>query len=190
MPKGSEKQKMKILRTENRSYQLTSAGRSAHGWQIGWHCLAGNSHFPHGRIFISFFLNPWASILKFWKVFCLGKDFSSKSILTGCARWLPSIWKSLKKSFHLPMAPPTIPPLASNFDPLRPTEISMFLCPVLPIDNLPSDLKFFDIQSTLPMTLPIFIWTLSSLKFTPNITKVSQECAVVRPIQVVFFLLS
>ena len=34
----------------------------------------------------SFFvlLNPWASIVKFWIVFCLGKDFLFKSILAGC----------------------------------------------------------------------------------------------------------
>ena len=42
----------------NRSYQLTSAGRSAHGWQIGRHWLAGNSHFPCGRIFIFCFSEP------------------------------------------------------------------------------------------------------------------------------------
>ena len=36
----------------NRSYQLTRAGQSAHGWQIGQHWLAGNSYFPCGRIFI------------------------------------------------------------------------------------------------------------------------------------------
>ena len=44
------KQKTKIL--------LTSASRSAHGWQIGWHWLAGNSYFPSGRIFISSFSEP------------------------------------------------------------------------------------------------------------------------------------
>ena len=30
----------------------------AHGWQIGWHWLAGNSHFPCGRIFIFCFSEP------------------------------------------------------------------------------------------------------------------------------------
>ena len=39
----------------NRSYQLTSAGRTALGWQISWNELAGNSYFLHGRIFISYF---------------------------------------------------------------------------------------------------------------------------------------
>ena len=39
----------------NRSYQLTSAGRVAHGWQISRHWLAGNSYFSCGTIFISYF---------------------------------------------------------------------------------------------------------------------------------------
>ena len=42
----------------NWSYQLTSAGRSAHGWLIDQHWLAGNSYFPCGRIFISCFSEP------------------------------------------------------------------------------------------------------------------------------------
>ena len=42
----------------NRSYQLTSAARSTHGWQIGWHWLAGNSYFLHWRIFIFCFSEP------------------------------------------------------------------------------------------------------------------------------------
>ena len=29
------------------------------------------------------FLNPWASTLKIWKSFCLGKEFLFKSILVG-----------------------------------------------------------------------------------------------------------
>ena len=41
----------------NKIYQLTSAGQSAHGWQIGQHWLAGNSYFPCRRIFI-FFSEP------------------------------------------------------------------------------------------------------------------------------------
>ena len=40
---------------ENKSYQLTSAGQSAFGWQVGCYGLAGNSYFPCGRIFISIF---------------------------------------------------------------------------------------------------------------------------------------
>ena len=39
----------------NKRYQLTSAGQSAHSWQIGWHWLAGISFFQSGRIFISSF---------------------------------------------------------------------------------------------------------------------------------------
>ena len=42
----------------NRSYQLTSAGRSAHGWQIGQHWLAGNFFFPRRKIFIFCFSEP------------------------------------------------------------------------------------------------------------------------------------
>ena len=42
----------------NKSYQLTSAGQSAHGWQIGQLWLAGNSYFPCGKIFISSFSEP------------------------------------------------------------------------------------------------------------------------------------
>ena len=42
----------------NRSYQLTSAGQSALGWQVGWYGLAGNSNFLGGRIFISGFSEP------------------------------------------------------------------------------------------------------------------------------------
>ena len=41
-----------------KSYQLTSAGQSAHGWQIGWHWLAGNSCFSRQSIFISSFSEP------------------------------------------------------------------------------------------------------------------------------------
>ena len=42
----------------NRSYQLTSAGQSAHGWQIGRHWLAGNSYLLRWRIFIFCFSEP------------------------------------------------------------------------------------------------------------------------------------
>lgn len=48
-----------------------------------------------------------------------------------------------------------------------------FLCPVLPIDSLPSDLKSLVIQLTLPITLPIFICTFKRVKFTANSTNVS-----------------
>jgi len=42
----------------NKSYQLTSAGRSANHGQIGRHWLAGNSYFPCGRIFVFCFSEP------------------------------------------------------------------------------------------------------------------------------------
>ena len=42
----------------NRSYQLTSAGKSAHGWQFGQHWLGGNSYLPRWRIFIFRFPEP------------------------------------------------------------------------------------------------------------------------------------
>ena len=58
MPKGSEKQKMKILPHGKGSYQLTSAGQSAHSWQISLHWLAGNSCFPQGEIFMSCVFEP------------------------------------------------------------------------------------------------------------------------------------
>ena len=51
--------KWKSSHMGNRSYQLTSAGWSAHGWQIDWHWLGGNSHhFLRGRIFIFCFSEP------------------------------------------------------------------------------------------------------------------------------------
>lgn len=37
------------------------------------------------------------------------------------------------------MMPPTIPPFASKLEPPNPTPMYKFLCPVLPIDSLPSD---------------------------------------------------
>ena len=54
----NRKQKLKSSNTGNTSYQLTSAGRSAHGWQISRHWLAGNFYFPCERIFISSFSEP------------------------------------------------------------------------------------------------------------------------------------
>ena len=59
MPKGSEKQKIKIRpHMENGSYQLTSTGPSANHGMMGRHWLAGNSHFPRERIFIFCFSEP------------------------------------------------------------------------------------------------------------------------------------
>ena len=49
---GSRKLEMKILPHGKYELELTSAGQSDH-WQIGRHCLAGNSYFPCGRIFIA-----------------------------------------------------------------------------------------------------------------------------------------
>lgn len=40
------------------------------------------------------------------------------------------------------MVPPTMPPFASRLEPPSPKPMNMFLCPVLPIDSRPSDLKF------------------------------------------------
>ena len=70
----------------NGSYQLTSAGRPAHGWQIGWHWLAGNSYFPSKRIFSFCFLNPLASILEDMRVWCITLDFLFKSVWAWCAK--------------------------------------------------------------------------------------------------------
>ena len=42
----------------NGSYQLSSAGQPANHGQIGRHWLAGNFHFPCGRIFIFYFSEP------------------------------------------------------------------------------------------------------------------------------------
>ncbi len=39
------------------------------------------------------------------------------------------------------MLPPTIPPLASSFDPLNPPVIFIFLYPVLSIDKRPWDFR-------------------------------------------------
>ena len=41
-----------------RSYQLTSTSQSAHGWQISWDWIAGNSYFLLQMIFIFCFSQP------------------------------------------------------------------------------------------------------------------------------------
>ena len=46
------------------------------------------------------------------------------------------------------------------------------------------DLISLDNHSTFPITLPMFMRTFSSLKLTANTTKVSHECADVRPTHV------
>ena len=38
--------------------KFTHSLPNCHGWQIGWHWLAGNSGFPSGRIFIFCFSEP------------------------------------------------------------------------------------------------------------------------------------
>ena len=58
---------------ENRSYQLISAGRSAHGWQIGRHWLAGNSYLPRQRIFIFCFSEPFGINSEILNSLLLGK---------------------------------------------------------------------------------------------------------------------
>ena len=63
----------------NRSYKLTNAGHSAHGWQIGRHRLAGNSFFPCGRIFIFIFSEPLG----------INIELFLKLYLKGCGVW----WK-------------------------------------------------------------------------------------------------
>ena len=94
MPKNSEKQKWKSSIAGDRSCQLTSAGRSANHGQIGWHWLAGNFYFPRRRIFIFCFLNPWASILKDMRVWCIVPDFLFKSVWPWCGM---NIWLTRRK---------------------------------------------------------------------------------------------
>ena len=86
------------------------------------------------------------------------------------------------------MAPPTMPALASKLDSLSPRLMDMFLWPVLAIESRATERRFLEIQSTLPMTLPMFMWILSSLKLTATMTRVSHEWAVVWPIQIFFWL--
>ena len=69
----------------NRSYQLTSASQSAHGWQVGQQGLAGNSYFPHGKIFITYFSEPLDINIEILKVFYFSNHFLFKSIFAGCA---------------------------------------------------------------------------------------------------------
>ena len=83
MPRGSEKQKMEIL---------------PHGkWELPanqcrpicqpWHGMA-----CHGFSFFVF-LNPWASMMNIWIVYCLGNNFLFNSILAGCGTRI-EIWQA------------------------------------------------------------------------------------------------
>ena len=82
-PRVQKDKEWKSSHWRNRSYQLTHAGLPAIQGQIGRHLLAGNSFFCVGGFLFLVFLNPWASILKFWMVFCIGNHFLFKSIWWG-----------------------------------------------------------------------------------------------------------
>ena len=41
-----------------RKEAYVNLSQPAHGWQISWHWLAGNSYIPVGRIFIACFSGP------------------------------------------------------------------------------------------------------------------------------------
>ena len=79
----------------NGSYQLTSAGWSAHGWQIGWHWVAGNSHFQRGRIFIFCFSEPFGINIEGYEglVHCTRLFIQ---IRFGVVCWNTSDWQTLK----------------------------------------------------------------------------------------------
>ena len=83
-PRVQKTKKWKSSHTGNRSYQLTSAGQSAHGWQIGRHWLAGKSFFPCGRIFSE----PLGITIEGLNSSCLGSNCLFEFNLTGCV--LPS----------------------------------------------------------------------------------------------------
>ena len=80
----------------SRSYQLTSAGRSAIHGQIGRHWLAGNSYFPCGRILISSFSEPLGINIEGLNSLLLGIHLLFTSILTRCGKnWKeknPTVW--------------------------------------------------------------------------------------------------
>ena len=64
----------------NKSYQLTSAGRSANHGPIGRHWLAGNSYFPCGRIFIFCFSEPLGINSEVSNSLLLGKPTKTNQI--------------------------------------------------------------------------------------------------------------
>ena len=68
----------------NKTYQLTSAGPSAHGWQIGWHWLAGNFYFPCRRIFIFCFSESLGINIEGYEGLVHCPDFLFKSVLAYC----------------------------------------------------------------------------------------------------------
>ena len=83
--------------------------------------------------------------------------------------------------FESSIIPPTMPFLASKFDPPKPSPMYMSLWPLLPMDRRPLDWKPLVVQTTLPITLPIFMWTFSLVKFAANRTSVSQESELPPP---------
>ena len=105
----------------NGSYQQTRAGRSTHGWQIGWHWLAGNFFFLCRMVFISSFSEPlginieglnsllhWNQLfiqIQFDELWYISKGLVfvvSLSIFLNksCSRLLTCISKFLFPSFH------------------------------------------------------------------------------------------
>ena len=79
-------QKNKKWKSSHGKWELPANGWSALGWQFGQHVtqelVTPISHM--GGFSFLVFLNPWASILKFWMVFCFGYHFLFNSILAGC----------------------------------------------------------------------------------------------------------
>ena len=51
-------QGFRLTKNENPPTRVGVTSQPAHGWQIGRHRLAGNSHFPQWRIFIFCFSEP------------------------------------------------------------------------------------------------------------------------------------
>ena len=90
----------------NGSYQLTSAGRSANHGQIGRHWLAGNSHFPHGRIFIFCFSEPLGINSKILNSLLLGRGLFIQIQFGGlCTAWafdnVQLIWSFVRLGFGI-----------------------------------------------------------------------------------------
>ena len=93
-----EKQEMKIIWRLKWSYQLTSAGQSAHGWQFGCHCwIAGNSCFLRQRIFISSFSEPLGINIEGLNSLFLGIQPFIKIYFHGL--WLSIMWLIMIANF-------------------------------------------------------------------------------------------
>ena len=73
------------------------------------------------------------------------------------------------------MFPPTMPPLASSFDPPSPACMFMFRYPLLSIESLPDDLRLVVDHTVFPITLLMFTITSKRDKLTANSTIVSQS---------------